>query len=128
MDDTQPLLAPMREQVTQTEAGNLAEKLTLARNSTIKAAIKTACPYEDTHFHESARKALEITRRQLGVSHADIMACELSKEMALNGDWNTAWECVQGVYEGVMSRDEWEAWLRETLLHKAKKVHCLMPL
>lgn len=78
-----------------------------------------------TDYHESERYAFHQALRRRRLTHADIMACQMSAEMAQNGDWDKAWGLVKRIYESQVPRDRWEAWLREVLLREIGSGHCL---
>lgn len=123
---TQQNIEALESHVARAAAARPVKHLIAGREKIRRKAMKTACPYQDTTFHEVERQTFDTARRRLGVSHAEIMAYQLSIELAHNGEWNEAWECVRTFYS--MPRSRWEALIRGVLLRKIKHEDCLIPI
>lgn len=77
-------------------------------------------------YHEAEQHAVKAMQKRMHLTDADLMAHQMSLDLARDGAWGAAWAMTAAVYSGRMSRPKWEEQVRRILLRELQTSEHMM--
>lgn len=104
------------------------EALLKGRDALRAQGVPEAYKANIDRYFEVEHHAFEAVQKRMGITHADIMAHQMSLDMARDGDWAGAWGIMSRIYDGRMTRQRWEGFTRELLMSELRHDHQPIPV